>query len=108
MRAAPSRKVILSKANKDLRALLKWAHGVQLAQGFPFSMTELQTLRIEQLRFIARLCPDFVQRAVLYLNRHELITWILGYQPQRSVEPWSAPVMAAEIPTLEELRPPRR
>ena len=87
--------------------MLVWAHEIDLAQGFPFAPVELQKLSIGDLRFIARMCPSWVHREILCRKRDELIQWILGDQPQLPVPAWGAPVRAEDIPTFEEIRPPR-
>jgi hypothetical protein len=102
-------KVRLKDMNgKHAREMARWALAVDLARGFPFSQAELEERSIAQLRFLARLCPDFVQREVFNKSKRELITWILGYQPRREVAPWPPPIQIADLPCLEEIRPPRR
>ena len=85
-----------------------WAHEVQLAQGFPYAVNELQRLSIGQLRFVARMCPSWVHREVQAMSRGELIRWIQGDQPQEPIAPWPAPVRAGHVPLLEDIRPARR
>jgi hypothetical protein len=88
--------------------MVVWAHEIDIAQGFPYSLQELRQLDMAQLRFVARICPSWVRRELLSMKRDELINWILGDQPQAPLVPWEAPVRADTIPTFEEIRPPRQ
>jgi hypothetical protein len=104
----PQEQVKLSRSGKLLRRMVVWAHEVHLAQGFPYSLNELRSLEIGELRFIARMCLSWVNREVLGMSRTHLIQWIQGDQPQAPVPPWPAPVRAEIVPLLEEIRQPRR
>lgn len=100
--------VKLSSSGKLLRRMLIWTHEAEIAQGFPYSLMELQKLTIAQLRFVARMCPSWVHQEMLHQTRAELIQWILGDQPQAPASVGRPPVRAADVPTLDEIRPPRR
>lgn len=97
----------LNSSGKLLRQMLIWAHETEIARGFPYMPTELQRLTIAQLRFVARMCPSWVHREMLHRTRVELIQWILGDQPQAPLQIRQPPVRAADVPTLDEIRPPR-
>ncbi len=107
-KSKPTRVRLKDMNGNHARELARWVQAVNLARGFPFALIELEARSIAQLRFLARLCPDFVQREVFNKTKRELITWILGYQPAREVEPWPPPIQIADLPFLDEIRPPRR
>ena len=98
----------LNSSGKLLRQMLIWAHEAEISRGFPYSLMELQKLTIAQLRFVARMCPSWVHREMLHQTRADLVQWILGDQPQAPVAVGRPPVRAADVPTLDEIRPPRR
>ncbi len=93
---------------KHARALVRWLHGADLARGFPYARGELHKMQIADLRFIARLIPDFVQREVFNKSKQELTNWIIACQPQVPVPPLPPPIRIADVSLLEDIRPPRR
>ena len=92
----------MKKVSTSTRKMIVWMRKREFGKVIPFSLEQLGELSFYDLRTVATLMPHYDPEVVSRYDSSELITYILGAQGDKPLDPGPPPY--GEIPELGELQ----